>query len=161
MYRYPFSVDRSESVVYSTNSYSKRNMAKHTYSRGDFIVRRARKGAGLGLVTKKLFKKGDFVIEYTGPIISTKEADEKGGRYLFDLNSRWTIDGGVRSNIARYINHSCRPNCEAEIDGRKVYIYAIKRIEEGEELSYDYGKEYFDEYIKPSGCKCDYCMGER
>jgi len=67
------------------------------------------------------------------------------------------IDGSARSNIARYINHSCKPNCEAEIVAGRVFLRALRRIEAGEELSYDYGKEYFDMYIKPYGCRCAAC----
>ncbi|MFC1730790.1 SET domain-containing protein [candidate division KSB1 bacterium] len=134
---------------------------KRVFNKNDFTVIRAQKGAGLGLVTKRPFKKGDFVIEYTGPIITTDKANEKGGKYLFDINSKWTIDGTPRSNIARYINHSCKPNCEADVSGKKVFIYALRKIKEGEELTYDYGEEYVDEYIKPHGCKCGHCTSKK
>lgn len=134
---------------------------KRIFNKNDFTVIRAKKGAGLGLVTKKPFKNGDFVIEYIGPIITTEKANEKGGKYLFEINSKWEIDGTARSNLARYINHSCKPNCEADVTGKKVFIYAIKRIKEGEELTYDYGEEYFDEYIKPHGCKCGHCISQQ
>lgn len=122
-----------------------------------FKVVRARKGAGLGLVTREPIQKGKFVIEYTGPILSSKAADAKGGKYLFDINSKWTIDGSVRGNVARYINHSCKPNCESRVMGKRVKIYSLKNIKAGEEITYDYGDEYFDEFIKPHGCKCDAC----
>jgi SET domain-containing protein len=112
---------------------------------------------GLGLYSNIQIKKGEFVIEYTGKIITSKEANEKGGKYLFELNSRITIDGYGRENIARYINHSCRPNCEARIKNKQILISAIKGIKPGDELTYSYGKEYFNEYIKPYGCKCAYC----
>ncbi|MEX0918017.1 MAG: SET domain-containing protein [Candidatus Paceibacterota bacterium] len=123
-----------------------------------FSVRRT--SAGLGLVANNEYKKGDFIIEYTGEIITDAEADERANRYLFEINGRWTIDGSGRTNLARYINHSCRPNAEAEVDERakKVRIYAKKRIEAGDELTYDYGKVHFDEYIRPNGCKCEKCM---
>ncbi|MFZ3054555.1 MAG: SET domain-containing protein-lysine N-methyltransferase [Minisyncoccales bacterium] len=114
--------------------------------------------AGLGLYTKTPLKKGEFVINYTGKMITSKEADEKCGKYLFEINSKWTIDGSGRNNLARYINHSCRPNCEAYIVGKKIKILAKKNIGAGEELSYNYGKEYFDEFIKPFGCRCKKCQ---
>lgn len=114
--------------------------------------------AGLGLYTKTPLKKGEFVINYTGKMITSKEADEKCGKYLFEINSKWTIDGSGRNNLARYINHSCRPNCEAYIVGKKIKILAKKNIRAGEELSYNYGKEYFDEFIKPFGCRCKKCQ---
>ncbi|MCW9054622.1 MAG: SET domain-containing protein [Candidatus Pacebacteria bacterium] len=136
-------------------------MAPRIAEKDTFKVVRARKGAGLGLVALVPFKKEDFVIEYTGNLIPTEEADEKGGKYLFDINSKWTIDGSPRENLARYINHSCKPNCEAEISGKRVKIYAIKNIKAGEELTYDYGEEYFDEFIKPHGCKCNHCVSKK
>ena len=123
----------------------------------DFIVKRT--DAGLGLIANKAFKKGDFVIEYTGEIIPDEEADRRANRYLFEINSKWTIDGKGRQNTARYINHSCKPNCEAEVDERakRIRIYALKKITPGDELTYDYGKAHFEEYIKPYGCKCAKC----
>lgn len=110
-------------------------------------------------MSNQAFKRGDFVIEYTGEIIPDAEADERANRYLFEINSKWTIDGSGRENLARYINHSCAPNCEAEVDERakKIRIYAKKRIEPGDELTYDYGKAHWNEYIKPKGCKCAKC----
>jgi hypothetical protein len=100
-------------------------------------------------------------MEYTGRLLSSDEADRKGGRYLFEVNRRWFIDGSPRGNLSRYINHSCRPNCEPLVRGRAIVIYARRTIRAGEELTYDYGKEYFDEYIKPSGCRCAWCSRQR
>lgn len=123
-----------------------------------FVIRRAHKGAGLALFTNVPFKKGDTVIEYIGKRIPTPEANELTTRYLFEVDENWTIDGSVQSNIARYINHGCAPNCESEIIKGRVYIQAIKTIKEGEEITYDYGDEYFNEFIKPMGCKCAKCL---
>lgn len=125
----------------------------------NFKVVRAANGLGLGLKTNVSFKKGDFVIEYIGIKKTNKEVEDHTGKYLFEINSKFTIDGSPRWNIARYINHACRPNCEVEIgrDGR-IKVMAIKNIDAGEELNYDYGKEYFDEFIKPVGCKCLTCL---
>jgi len=115
-----------------------------------------RSSAGLGLFANQTFKKGDFIIEYTGEHIPTEEADRRGGKYLFILSDTVTIDGKGRSNTARYINHSCKPNAEAEIDEEesKIIIRAKKTINPGDEISYDYGKEYWNTHIKPYGCKC-------
>lgn len=122
-----------------------------------FAVKRSHAGAGLGLFATTDIPKETFVIEYTGEKITNAEADRRGGRYLFNINSKWTIDGKGRHNTARYINHSCRPNCESRINGGKVKIYTIKNIKAGEELAYDYGTEYFEEFLKPHGCRCDKC----
>ncbi|MBL7045412.1 MAG: SET domain-containing protein [Parcubacteria group bacterium] len=133
-------------------------MSKKKIMKEGLVVKRAQAGAGFGLYTTDAIKKRDFVIEYKGEIVPTATANERGTKYLFDISTRRVIDGSPRYNTARYINHSCRENCESEIDGSHVYIYAIKNIKEGEELTYDYGKEYFDEYIK-GHCKCGHCDG--
>lgn len=111
-------------------------------------------GRGKGLFAKKPIRKGAFVIEYTGTPLPTKVADEMSNRYLFDMENGTTIDGTPLSNTARWINHSCDPNCEAFIEDGKIMIYACKNINEGEELSFDYGQEYFDEFLGPEGCLC-------
>lgn len=115
--------------------------------------------SGLGLFATDFIKKGDFIIEYCGQQISQKEIDEKiSCKYLFEINSRKTIDGSSRSNTARYINHSCRPNAEVEIKKGHVLIFAKKNICPEEEITYDYGREYWNEYIKPIGCRCEKCL---
>jgi SET domain-containing protein len=78
-------------------------------------------------------------------------------KYLFAISQTKTIDGWEKTNIARYINHSCRPNCEIEISRGRIYVMAKRRILPGEELSYDYETEYFDAHIKPKGCRCSKC----
>lgn len=126
-------------------------------------VKRSRPGSGLGLFADEDIKKGTFVIQYKGKRIPTKVADGLGTKYLFEIDKKWTIDGADKKygNKARYINHSCKPNCESEIDEYdRVLITAIKNIKKGEELSYDYGEEYFEEFIEPYGCKCDGCIGK-
>ncbi len=126
--------------------------------KADFKVFRS--SAGLGLRAVREFRKGDTVIEYTGPRIDNDEADENPNRYLFRLDDKKTIDGSPRSNLARYINHACKPNAQAVHDEKKnkIFIEAIKRIRPGDEITYNYGREYFDEYIKPVGCKCAKCL---
>jgi len=118
-----------------------------------------RSSAGLGLFANVSFKRGDFIIEYTGDHISHEESDRRGGKYLFILNKKIVIDGKGRENTARYINHACSPNAEAEADDEdeKVRIFARRKILPGDEITYDYGKEYWDEYIKPYGCRCLTC----
>lgn len=125
-----------------------------------FRIKRAGPKLGFGLYARRSFKKGEFVAEYTGRRITTKEADELTTRYLFEIDDDWTIDGSPRSNIARYMNHSCDPNCETDIVDGKILIHAIRDIEIGDELTFDYGEEYFDEFIKPYGCRCAKCRAE-
>jgi len=115
---------------------------------------------GLGLFTTIPIKKGEVVIEYTGEKITTNEANRRGGQYLFELNDSYTVDGRGREHTARYINHSCRPNCRPEIDDAEehIYIYAKRTIKPGEELTYDYGKEFWKTYIDIKGCRCEKCL---
>jgi uncharacterized protein len=124
-----------------------------------------RSRTGLGLFATKPIKKGTKIIRYFGPLLDCrkKKNDAIENKYLFELNNRWTIDGSVRANIARYINHACKPNAESDVRPRKrkVFIRAIKNIEPGEEINYDYGTDYFKAYLKPIGCKCDACEKKR
>lgn len=119
--------------------------------------------AGLGLYATQDFTKGELVIEYVGEKIADAEAQRRGGKYLFELNDSWTIDGKGRENVARYINHSCRPNCYPELDENeeRVFIFAKRKIAIGEELTYDYGKQYFNLEIKPHGCRCEKCQPKK
>lgn len=118
-------------------------------------IKRSR--TGLGLFAEESIPEGSFIIEYVGDVITRKEADWRGGKYLFETSANRYIDGKARSNKARYINHSCKPNCEIEILRGRVLVFAARDIDDGEELSYDYGEEYFDEIIKPAGCGCISC----
>jgi hypothetical protein len=79
---------------------------------------------------------------------------------LFEIHSRKTIDGTPRWNTARYINHSCRPNCEPNIYKARVYIHTKRKIKAGEELNYDYGKAYFDQFLKDI-CACPKCAEKK
>lgn len=126
---------------------------------GRFVIKRGRPGTGTGLYADKDISKGDFVIEYTGKRIPTKVADDMDSRYLFEIDKKWTIEGPTEINTAGYINHACIPNVEAEIeeggDGEDhINFYALRDIHKGEEITIDYGDEYYDEFIKPKGCRC-------
>lgn len=88
------------------------------------------------------------IVEYTGQLVSQAEAWRREQRYLprrriwiFNVNTRWARDAAFGGNIARYINHACRPNCYVDIDGRTIWIVASRRIRKGEELTYDYNTE--------------------
>jgi hypothetical protein len=124
-----------------------------------------RSSTGLGLFATKPIKKGTKIVRYFGPLLDCKKKkdDAVENKYLFELNNRWTIDGSVRENIARYINHACKPNAESDVRPRKrkVFIRAIKNIEPGEEINYDYGTDYFKAYLKPIGCRCAACEKKR
>lgn len=118
--------------------------------------------AGLGLFTTVPRARGERIIEYTGEKVTEEEANRRGGKYLFEINDAWTIDGKGRENLARYVNHSCKPNCYAEVDEdeERIFIYAKRKIAPGEELCYDYGKVYIAEYIR-GNCRCAACQAAR
>lgn len=109
---------------------------------------------GLGLVSLDDIPKGRFVVEYTGKLVDDPTADSLNNRYIFEVKKNLNIDGSSRTNLARYVNHACWPNCEDRSKGDRVFYYSKKFIPAGEELTVDYGKEYFDYYIAPHGCRC-------
>lgn len=119
------------------------------------VVKRSR--AGLGLFAIVPIKKGTTIIEYIGERVPTSVGDERDNRYMFNVNTRWDIDGSPRYNTARYANHSCRPNCEALNRRGRVFIVAKRNIKEGEEITYHYGKDHFEGFIKKLGCRCVKC----
>ncbi len=127
---------------------------KGKYVPGDFKLRVGRSSAGLGLYAETPIPKGACIIEYVGRRVSPEEEETSKSRYLFEIRKGNTIDGKPKWNKAGYINHSCRPNAETTIHKQRVFILAIKNIKAGEEITYDYGKEYVDEFIKPYGCRC-------
>ena len=111
---------------------------------------------GNGVFATKRIKKNTKIIEYIGEKIIKSEGDKRsakrikkylnseldGSVYIFELNKKYDIDGSPLYNKARYINHSCDPNCEVEIIEEKIWITAIKDIKKTDELSYDYGYEF-------------------
>tara|TARA_A100001035_G_scaffold82516_1_gene64159 strand:- start:194 stop:646 length:453 start_codon:yes stop_codon:yes gene_type:complete len=119
-----------------------------------------------GLYANCDIKKGTKIIEYKGKIISAKKSAEDpkfdNGKaiYLFNINKRLDLDGDFKFNTARLINHSCNPNCEVFGTGLKIWVYAMKNIKKGDELSYDYGFS-FDEDYKQFPCRCgsNNCVG--
>lgn len=131
---------------------------KYRGIRRNLVVKKSK--TGLGLFTLEPIKRKEFIIEYYGPILTCREANERGGKYLFETNKDRFIDGSIRENIARYINHSCEPNCEIEIYRGRIYVFSKRSIEPSEELNYDYEEEYFNEHIKPFGCRCVKCHSQ-
>jgi uncharacterized protein len=135
-------------------------MPRKSYTPGDFDLLVKRSNTGLGLFAGETIPKGACVIEYTGVELSKEQEEKSRSKYLFEINTRKTIDGAPRWNTARYINHSCRPNCEPNIHKGRVFIHARRTIKPGEELNYDYGKNYFNEYLKEI-CGCPKCQEKR
>ena len=124
-----------------------------------------RSKTGFGLFATRQFRKREYIVTYRGRRLRNPEADRlesRGSRYMFEINSRWTIDGAKRWNVARYVNHSCRPNAEAiERKGPSIVYCARRKIKIGEEITVDYGKDYFAAFIGKSHCKCQKCRERR
>jgi len=115
---------------------------------------------GLGLFATRPIRKRTRIVEYKGPLLRTKDANKaeaRGNKYLYEINSRWTIDGSPRSNLARYSNHSCNPNAEAYDVGHRAFIRAMRNIKPGEEIVYHYGMDYLRNVIGISNCRCSRC----
>ena len=112
----------------------------------------------------KPFKRRDYIATYRGRLLTEEESERleaRNNRYLFTLNSKWTIDGTPRYNVARYINHSCRPNAEPVTRNRSIVIIALRRIEPGEEITYDYGADYKYFFFSKGRCRCQHCLDKK
>jgi SET domain-containing protein len=140
----------------------KRVMARTSkYVPGDWALAVKRSSAGRGLFAVEPIPSDACVIEYVGVSLTPAEALQSRSRYLFAVNSRKTIDGKPRINRAGYINHACAPNCTSEIYRGRVLIRALRDIGAGEELTIDYGRAYFEQFIEPYGCRCVTCASAR
>jgi uncharacterized protein len=109
------------------------------------ITRRRSKLHGWGVFASRTITKNTRIIDYAGEKISHQESLRRENRYMkrgaiwcFQINRRWVRDAAVGGNVARYINHSCRPNCYVEVVGRTIWIRAARTIRPGDELTYDY-----------------------
>jgi hypothetical protein len=121
---------------------------------------------GNGVFARRAIEAGERIVEYTGKRISWDEATERAERsgqpvnytLFFTLDDGRVIDGGDEGNDARFINHSCDPNCEAYEDEGRVYIHALRDIEPGEELNYNYALIYDGRHTaaikKAFACRC-------
>jgi len=123
---------------------------------------------GKGIVAKELIKKNTRIIKYIGEKVTKKEGDRRseerikkflhkksyGSVYIFELNKKYDIDGSPYYNKARYINHSCDPNCEVQIFKGEIWIVAIKKIHKSEELNSDYGYSFDEDDYKDHICRC-------
>jgi SET domain-containing protein len=121
------------------------------------IVRRRSPLHGYGVFAGEVIRKNKRIIDYAGELVLNSESLEREVRYLkegciwvFRVNRRWSRDAAVNGNIARFINHACRPNCWWEVVDKTIWIRASRTIQPGEELTYDYST-IGDHTIK---CRC-------
>jgi uncharacterized protein len=124
-----------------------------------------------GVFAKIDIKKGTKIIEYVGEKVSKNEAENRvtqtinnaneqnGAVYIFELDKKFDIDGNVPYNHAKYINHSCNPNCETEIINNGIWIIALHEIKKGDELFYNYGYDIEDFKEHPCKCGSKNCVG--
>ena len=117
---------------------------------------------GLGLFATRVIKRAGYIATYRGPILTTAEAEKRerqGAKYMFELTKKLTIDGSPRWNVARYMNHSCWPNAKPVINTKekRITFVALRDIQPGEEITYNYGKEYYEYFLAIGGCLCAGC----
>ena len=118
--------------------------------------------AGQGLFAAQDIPQGTRIIQYVGEKISSRERARRlatGNVYIFHLTYRYAIDGQTLENTARYINHSCDPNCEVDQTHGTLWIIALRDIHEGEELSYNYGYDAQNYQENPCTCGAQNCCG--
>jgi uncharacterized protein len=119
--------------------------------------------AGQGLFAAQDITKGTRIMQYIGEKISSRERAMRlaaGNAYIFHLTYRYAIDGQTLENTARYINHSCDPNCEVEKTSDTIWIIALREIPAGEELTYNYGYDARDYQENPCNCGAPNCCGD-
>jgi len=128
------------------------------------IYRIGRSKTGLGMFAIRPIKRNAYIATYRGPRLTNEESDRRearGAAYLFEVTKKVTIDGSPRWNVARYINHSCRPNAKPVGRNGGIVIVALRRIEPDEEIAYDYGKDYVWYFKQNGGCHCAHCRKRR
>lgn len=127
---------------------------------------------GRGVYATRDIAAEERIIEYVGELIDKEESARRGSNqhelslkngdaavYIFNVNNKYDLDGNVPWNTARLINHSCEPNCEAWMTGKRIFIHALRDIKQGEELSFDYGFDVDCYEDHPCLCGRDACVG--
>lgn len=159
---------RTSSKTSKTNKTNKKSSPgkpdKTSKPKGPIISVRGSEIHGKGVFAGRAIAKGERIIEYKGRLITEAEADERYGdddtnhTFLFLLDNDMVIDAYRDGNSARWINHSCNPNCEPVEEGNRLYIHAVRNIKAGEELAYEYNLVIEDRYTpaikKLYACRC-------
>lgn len=109
-----------------------------------------------GVFAVEEIARGERIVEYTGRLLTKAQSAKSQSPYLFELNKKYDVLG---LNIARYLNHSCRPNCETEIAGGRIWICALRKIRKGEELTYNYHYDLEESKEYPCRCGAPRCVG--
>ena len=141
-------------------------------AKSEYCEARSSEIHGTGVYAIKDIPVGKKIIEYLGERIDKEESErranaqmehaEKTGDaavYIFTLNKKWDLDGNMPWNTARLLNHSCAPNCEAWIEDKQIFLYSLREIAKGEELTFDYGFDIENYEDHPCLCGSDDCVG--
>ena len=122
------------------------------------IERKRSKLHGYGVFAGETINKNKRIIDYAGELISNRQSERREDKYLakgciwvFRVNRNWSRDAAVDGNVARFINHSCTPNCYIQVVGKTIWVRAAKRIRKGQELTYDYNTE--GDKVIPCRCR--------
>lgn len=117
---------------------------------------------GTGAFAAAAIKEGARILAYIGERITKAESlvrCELNNHFIFNLDEQWDLDGAVPANPARFLNHSCAPNCDAELHGKRIWIVARRDIKQGEELTFNYGYDLQDYREHPCRCATPECVG--
>lgn len=117
---------------------------------------------GQGLFARRFIPAGARVIEYRGERIDKRESARRcaaGNHFIFSLDEEWDLDGNVPDNPAAFANHSCAPNCEAEQEGHRIWLVALRDIAPDEEITFNYGYDLEDFREHPCACGAPQCVG--
>ncbi len=128
----------------------------------NLLIIRESKIHAMGVFAKQKITSNTKIVEYVGRLISKEESKQlcsSGNNFIFELDGKTDIDGNVDWNIARFINHSCEPNCEAQIIDGHIWIVAIRDVEPGEELTFNYGYSIENYHDYPCKCRSNKCIG--
>ena len=122
------------------------------------IERKRSRLHGRGVFAGETINKNKRIIDYAGELIDNRQSEKREDKYLargciwvFRVNRNWSRDAAVGGNVARFINHSCTPNCYIQVVGKTIWVRAAKRIRKGEELTYDYNTE--GDKVIPCQCR--------
>lgn len=128
----------------------------------DWILFKPSQIHGVGAFARREIPTGTHILEYKGERITKKESlarCERNNEYIFAINEDYDLDGNVSWNPARFLNHSCAPNCEAVLEETKIWVVSIRKITAGEELTFNYGYDLEDWREHACYCGAEGCVG--
>jgi len=164
--------DKKHKLKISDQELHKRLLKLWNRAQSDLCEVRGSSIHGRGVYATRDIAADERIIEYVGELIDKDESGMRGTAqhersmrsgdaavYIFNLTDKYDLDGNVPWNTARLINHSCEPNCEAWMTGKRIFIHALRDIKEGEELTFDYGFDVECYEDHPCLCGRDACVG--